>query len=203
MELSWPSLDRLPDVADALRRGWTPDHTRGEAAAREALARIGRDAAGYVASLVDREAKGPPVGLPDGTTAPRLPGYVRWIWDGAFCGFIGFRWQPGTTELPPHVLGHIGYSGVPWQRCRGVATRALRLQLPDCAREGLPHVFVTTDPGNVASRRVIERNGGVLVERFVKPVAFGSAPGLRYRIDLAEHSPAPTPRTATKPARAA
>ena len=22
----------------------------------------------------------------------------------------GFRWQPGTSELPTHVLGHIGYA---------------------------------------------------------------------------------------------
>ena len=35
---------------------------------------------------VDREAKGPPVILPDGRTVPRLPGYSRWMWDGEFCG---------------------------------------------------------------------------------------------------------------------
>jgi len=32
---------------------------------------------------------------------------------------------------------------------------------------------------------VIEANGGVLVQRFVKPPQFGSRPGLRYRIGLA------------------
>lgn len=48
----------------------------------------------------------------------------------------------------------------------------------------LPYVEVTTDTDNVPSRRVIESNGGVLVERFVKPPQFGSVAGLRYRIPL-------------------
>ena len=28
------------------------------------------------------------------------PGYVRWMWDGEFCGSTGFRWQRGTEALP-------------------------------------------------------------------------------------------------------
>jgi hypothetical protein len=32
--------------------------------------------------------------------------------------------------------------------------------------------------------RVIEANGGLLVEEFVKPVALGGTPELRYRIPL-------------------
>src|SRR5262249_2101957 len=101
-----------------------------------------------------------------------------------FCGSIGFRWQRGTTALPPHCLGHIGYSVVPWKRGRGYATRALRLLLPDAKAEGLEYVELTTDPDNVASQRVITANGGLLVERFTKPAQYGDAEGLRYRIDL-------------------
>ncbi len=37
----------------------------------------------------------------------------------------------------------------------------------------------------VASQRVIKANGGVLVERFVKPGQYGAKLGLRYRIALA------------------
>ena len=69
-----------------------------------------------MALLDDREAKRGPVTLPDGSQVPRLPGYRRWMWDGEFCGSIGFRWQPGTSALPPYVLGHIGYSVVPWKQ---------------------------------------------------------------------------------------
>src|SRR6478672_8120959 len=102
--------------------------------------------------------------------------------DTEFCGSISIRWQPGTAELPPHCLGHIGYAVVPWKRGRGYATLALGLLLPDARLEGLPYVEITTDETNVASRKVIEANGGRLVERFDKPKDYGGAPSLRYRI---------------------
>src|SRR4029079_2335588 len=138
----------------------------------------------FIASLVDREARGAPVTLADGSKVNRIPGFRRWMWDGEFCGSIGFRWQRGPTDLPAHCLGHIGYSVVPWKQRRGYATEALRHLLGDARGERLRYVEITTDPDNVASQRVIEANGGVLVERFVKLPAFGGGPGLRYRIVL-------------------
>jgi predicted acetyltransferase len=183
MDLIWPAAEYLSSYVHALELGWSPDNLRPDAAPEE-LERIARDPDLFLARQVDREAKGPPVGLPDGSTMPRLPGYRRWIWDGEFCGVIGFRWQPGTTELPPHVLGHIGFSVVPWKRRKGYATRALQLLLPDAKREGLAYVERTTDVTNVASQRVIQANGGQLVERFFKPEAYGGAESLRFRIYL-------------------
>ena len=82
------------------------------------LARIAEDRAAFVASLDDREAKGGPIAMPDGSRLPRIPGYQRWMWDGEFCGQIGFRWQPGTSALPAYCLGHIGYGVVAWKRLR-------------------------------------------------------------------------------------
>src|SRR5207342_659181 len=120
------------------------DNVRGEPAAREELVKIAEDPVLFLASLVDREAKGAPITMPDGSQVPRLPGFRRWMWDGEFCGSIGLRWQPGTTELPPHCLGHIGYAVVPWKRGRGYATRALRELLPQAKREGLRYVEITT-----------------------------------------------------------
>jgi predicted acetyltransferase len=183
MQLRWPALEYLAGYAHALEQGWSPDNLRPEAA-REELERIARDPTRFVAAQVDPEAKGPPVTLPDGTTARRLPGYRKWLWDGEFCGTINLRWQPGRTELPPHVLGHIGFSVVPWKRRRGYATRALQLLLPEARERGLAYVELTTDLTNVASQRVIEANGGQLVERFSRPAAYGGAESLRYRIDL-------------------
>jgi len=179
-----PSLDRLPGFADALRRGWSPDTVRKDAAAREQLERIAQDPAGFVAGLDDPEASGGPTALPDGSTVPRLPGFHRWLWDGEFCGSVNFRWQPGTAALPPHVLGHIGYSVVPWKQGRGYATRGLALLLPEARAHGLSYVELTTDPDNLASQRVILANGGRLVERFRKAEAYGGAESLRWRIDL-------------------
>lgn len=184
MELLVPALPYLDAYADALRRGWSPDTIRAEDAPREELAAIERDAAAFVASLDDREAKGAPITLPDGSTVPRLPGYRRWLWDGAFCGSVNFRWQPGTAALPPHCLGHIGYGVVPWKRERGYATQALAMMLSEARREGLPYVELTTDLDNLASQKVITKNGGVLVKRFRKEPAYGDVEALLFRIDL-------------------
>lgn len=183
LRLVSPGEEYLPGYVDALRRGWSPDNTRPEAGGEELL-QIESDAASFLAAQCDREGKGPPITLPDGSQVPRLPGYHRWMWDGEFCGEIGFRWRPGTTELPPYCLGHIGYSVVPWKRRRGYATRALALLLPEAAREGLPFVELTTTLDNTASRRVILANGGREVGRFRKIDAHGGAEGLRFRIDL-------------------
>lgn len=184
MKLVWPAREYLPSYVAALERGWSQDNERGLVAAEEEREQIVEDADAFLASLVDREGKGAPIILPDGTTVPRLPGYRRWMWDGEFCGTIGFRWKPGTEALPPHCLGHIGYAVVPWKQRRGYATRALAEMLLDAAAEGLRYVEITTDPNNIASQRVIEANGGVLFEEFVKPAAFGSKRGLRYRVNM-------------------
>jgi predicted acetyltransferase len=183
MELVWPSQQYLPGYIAALERGWSADTMRAEAALEE-LAKISADPIAFVTSMVDREAVGDPITLPDGSAVARLPGYRKWLWDGEFCGSIGLRWQRGTTALPPHCLGHIGYAVVPWKRNRGYATGALRLLLADAKAEGLAFVTITTDVDNVPSQRVIEANNGVLIERFTKPPQFGSRPSLRYRISL-------------------
>jgi len=185
LTLVWPSAEYLPSYTAALERGWSPDNVRGKVAADEQLEKIAHDADAFVRSLVDREAKGKPITLPDGSKTPRLPGYQRWMWEGEFCGSIGLRWQPGTEALPPTCLGHIGYSVVPWKRGRGYATQALRLLVAEArAASGLRYVEITTDVDNLASQRVIAKNGGVFVEQFTKPAQHGGLTGMRFRIDL-------------------
>ena len=181
--LVWPAVEYLPSYTQALEQGWSPDNTRPEAG-REELARIREDPERFVAEQVDREARGGPIVLPDGSTVERLPGYKLWMWDGEFAGVVGFRWRPGTTELPPTCLGHLGYAVVPWKRRRGYATQAFALALDEVRKEGLPFIEITTDEDNVASQRVIEANGGTLVERFRKVGAYGGGMGLRYRVKL-------------------
>ena len=100
--------------------------------------------------------------------------------------------------MPPHVLGHIGFAVVPWKRRLGHATRALALLLPEARARGLAFVELTTEPENLASQRVIEKNGGQLVERFEKAPAYGGGPSLRYRIAALTTGPR-TPRAARPP----
>lgn len=97
--------------------------------------------------------------------APRpaawVPGTYLWmIDDDEVVGRISLR-----HTLTPWLLevgGHIGYAVRPSARRRGHATRALGLMLPVAAQVGLSQVLVTCDDTNLASRLVIEANGGVL-----------------------------------------
>jgi predicted acetyltransferase len=73
---------------------------------------------------------------------------------------------------------------VPWKRGRGYATHALALLLPQAREENLAYIELTTDADNTASRRVIEANGGKLIEKFNKPAPYGGAESLRFRIRL-------------------
>jgi predicted acetyltransferase len=186
VRLVWPSMEYLSSYVSALERGWSPDHLRGAEAAREQLEAIAANPEGFLSGLVARTPHGEVLTLPDGSQVPRLPSYRRWLWDGELCGSIGFRWQVGTSALPPYVLGHIGYAVVPWKQGLGYATEALRQLLQGVRAEELEYVEITTDPDNIASRRVVERNGGVLVEQFIRPAAYGSTPAMRYRITLRE-----------------
>ncbi|MXP62954.1 GNAT family N-acetyltransferase [Roseomonas sp. M0104] len=176
-----PSFACLPAYVAALEQGWSPDNLHPHQTRLRHLASIALDAADFLDGLDGVAPPGPP---PDGAGGRMLPGFRRWIWDGDFCGTIGFRWQPGTAALPPHVLGHIGYAVVPWKRGRGHAKRALAMLLPEARARGLPYVELTTSPENLASQRVILACGGVLVEHFRKPEAYGGADALRFRVAL-------------------
>jgi len=58
--------------------------------------------------------------------------------------------------------GHIGYDVRPGERGKGWATRMLYLALAECRRMGMTRAMVTCDKTNLASARVIQKNGGVL-----------------------------------------
>jgi predicted acetyltransferase len=178
-QLLEPSLAHLSGYADALARGWSPNNVRDVSAEQLAAIRVDREA--FVAELLSQTGT---VRLPDGTEVPKLPSHVRWMWDGAFAGHIGLRWQAGTDALPDYVLGHIGFAVVPWKRRRGYATRALAMMLPVAREVGLKRVEITTDTDNRASQRVIEANGGRLIGEFRNP-RFGTKPKLRYVVDIA------------------
>jgi predicted acetyltransferase len=70
-------------------------------------------------------------------------------------------------ELNAHLLkegGHIGYGVLPEFRGNGYATSILKTSI-DYIKENLPELkkaLVTCDEDNIASRRTIEKNGGVL-----------------------------------------
>lgn len=184
-----PAEEHLESYLAALRTPWSPDEQRPELGV-EQIAHVEADPQGFLHELRSVDPEGRTVTLPDGSVVPRLPSHRRWIWDGAFCGSIDLRWQPGTAALPEYCLGHIGYGVVPWKRGRGYATQALAGMLELAEGMGLPHVDIVTDLDNTASQRVVLANGGTLVRRFTKPSTSHGGEGLLFRVAL--------PRTAAR-----
>ncbi len=75
----------------------------------------------------------------------------------------------GEIRLRPHLTppfeqhnGHIGYNVRPGQRGKGYATRMLALALDQARALGLERVMLPVEGENLASVRVIAKNGGML-----------------------------------------
>jgi len=79
--------------------------------------------------------------------------------DEEIVGRISIRHE--FNEFLERIGGHIGYAVIPSRHGRGYATEILRQGLGHCATLGLDRVLLTCDIDNPASRRVIEKNGGV------------------------------------------
>lgn len=96
--------------------------------------------------------------------APRPDGYVPattlWWVDGVeFLGRKQIRHR--LTDHLREVGGHVGYDVRPAARRRGHATAMLRAGLSVAAGLGIDDALITCDTENVASRKVIEANGGI------------------------------------------
>src|SRR5690348_15774014 len=80
--------------------------------------------------------------------------------EGRALGEIRFR--PRLTPPFEQHNGHIGYNIRPSQRGKGYATRMLALVLAKARALGLGRVMLPVRDDNLASKRVIEKNSGVL-----------------------------------------
>jgi predicted acetyltransferase len=87
-----------------------------------------------------------------------------------------------VNEFLLRVGGHIGYVVVPEHRGRGYATEMLRQGLDAARSMGLGKVLITCDEDNAASRRTIEKCGGVYEDSYFGPEAPASK--RRYWIEL-------------------
>ena len=88
--------------------------------------------------------------------------------DGRIVGRASIRHSLDYPLGP--MMGHIGYAVLPEFRGRGHATEILRLAIHHAhARLGVPRVLVTCNSGNLASIRVIEKNGGVFADECNDP----------------------------------
>ncbi len=103
-------------------------------------------------------------------------------------GYISFR----VGESPGlYYLGHIGYRVDMPFRGRGYAARAVHLLKPLMQREGFHSVVITTDEGNLPSRKTCEKLNCVLENIVPVPPEFrdmcmGSTSKCRYILLLKE-----------------
>lgn len=111
--------------------------------------------------------------MPEGMVPSDEYLYVRQN-DDKVTGMLNIR-----HSLNEHLAlygGHIGYSVLPSERRRGIATRMLKDALPLCRKLGLDQILITCHKGNEGSRKVILNNGGsyegdivyqnIIVERY-------------------------------------
>jgi RimJ/RimL family protein N-acetyltransferase len=101
---------------------------------------------------------------PDGAGYERVPQTILWWVDGdEYLGRLSIRHR--LTPALLHEGGSLGYEVRPGARRRGHATAMLAAALPIVAGLGVDDALLDCDVGNVASRRVIETNGGRLDRR--------------------------------------
>ena len=77
--------------------------------------------------------------------------------------------------------GHLHAGIAPWNRGKGYGTAMLKLALAKCHEMGITKVDIVPYDGNHSAVKVIEKNGGVLVDEFVED----GKKSLRYQIVLA------------------
>ena len=110
------------------------------------------DFSAYLNSLMDYSAG---IGLPPG----RVPSTTYWLASGDHL--------IGRSSLRHHLTpdlesegGHIGYDIRPSERRKGYGTIILKLTLEKAKGLGLKRVLITCDTDNMASVKIIEKNGG-------------------------------------------
>lgn len=108
----------------------------------------------YVKELQDQEkGRGLPLGW--------VPSSTYWIIDNndVFSGVINLRHR--LTDSLKKFGGHVGYEIRPSKRKFGLGSWALKELIPLARKRGLKKLLVTCDDNNIASRKIIEKNGGV------------------------------------------
>ena len=110
-----------------------------------------------------------------------VPRDEYWLVDGGeFIGRLTVRHR--LNERLMVIGGHIGFDIRPDRRGQGYGNTMLELALPKAKELGLKRVLLTCDTRNIASRKIIEKYGGVLENQIPNPEMGHDA--LRYWIDI-------------------
>ena len=159
LELVKPAIEHGPEylamVDEVIQQDGEYPYSNAELA-RENFAQFVRE--------LEEEAQG--IGLPEGI--PPQQTYLLLKNGKQVVGEIRFR----PMLMPPYEKfnGHTGYNICPSQRGKGYATRQLALLLDEARKLQLSGLSLTIEGDNPASVRVIEKNGGKLVQTIENPI---------------------------------
>ena len=118
-----------------------------------------------------------------------IPFYYYDIWVGDHqVGKISIRIGDNYHS---YYNGHVGYEVEEPDRGHRYSLSALKLVLPVARYHGMERIYITCDKSNVASRRIIELAGGLLVEIAPIPTDYfawyeGIEDHCIYRLELTE-----------------
>ena len=188
MRLIKPEIKHIASYLHAIEGDWSDvESDKDHLIKAKRIKDIKNNPIEFLELFDDPNAKALPYVLGDKTIAYAVPSLRRWIWDtqrDQYCGSVSLRWQNGTTELPYHLMGHIGYSVQPNEQNKGHASFGLKAVLETAKAIPLEFVYLVTDSDNLASQRVIIKNHGQFVDEFTKPPMYGSKPALKFKINL-------------------
>jgi predicted acetyltransferase len=137
----------------------------------------------YTALLRRLEAEARDEDLPPG----RVPQSVFWLLRDGHTLLGASRLRHRLTPLLEQDGGHITYGIRPAERGKGYGTRLLALTLEKAREIGLTRVLLTCEEDNLASLRIIEKNGGELIDQ-TRSSTRGKVIR-RYWIDLDKRKP--------------
>lgn len=176
MKLVIPTTEYIPSYAEALAEG----HHCGADKVKtpEQIAAITADPAKFIAEL---NGPKPATRINEkGEEVERVPDTKLWLVSGdTFVGDVNIRHRLNPTLEASG--GHIGYGIRPSWQGKGAATELLRLCLIWCREElKLDKVLLSCRVENAASSRVIEKNGGELMDVTQHPYAEPGVMQKRY-----------------------
>lgn len=138
------------------------------------LADLSHDFEGYVAKVRARED-------PSQVAADYVPETTFWLVDNdVYVGRLSIRHT--LNDDLRRIGGHISYVIRPGYRRQGYGNTILRLGLVKARPPGLKRVLLTCDVANQGSRKIIEPNGGTLVDAIM--IAGRERSTCHYWIDL-------------------
>ncbi len=180
MELVQPSAEYKDSFIEAVKEFQTnEDYTHRNKWYRAlSIADLDKDFNAFVEKQQDLMRSG---NVESELPSARVPQTEYWLTEGEkYIGRISIRHK--LNEKLSYIGGHIGFDIRPSERGKGYGNHILELAFPKAKELGLTRVLMTCDVRNVASRKIIEKNGGILENQIPNPEMGHDA--LRYWIDI-------------------